>query len=664
MKTSLDHRNIDLIIPVYKNAPLTKRCIDSVLENLAELSHLDARVILINDSPDDDPTTELLRAYAAADSRFQLIENFSNLGFVKSVNRGLEVSTRDGRDVILINSDTETFPHTLEELVRVANLDPQIAFVSPRSNNASLCSLPHLYGGVVPDPQQAYANWNDIAHLLPAFHFTPTAIGFYLLIKQIILSNFGGLREDFGIGYEEENELILRANKAGYRAALANHSFAYHAGSASFSLLDLDLRSHQNTNLDKLRSIHPEFIPLVQRYESSPHFRSERLVSELVGLKRRSIEVVFELTGLGCNHNGTNEFSLAVIKTLHERHSNAFNITLICSADAFEFHGLHKLAGLRRENEKYAGTYAIAIKLGQPFDLHQINLMEDLAPINFYAMLDTIAEDCGYLSVTQQLNLLWQHVANHANGILYISKFSERMFVSRFPEAANVPSFARLLPTKLASYPTPSPSRHGRHILILGNHFAHKGSDATAAILSARFPRVQFIVLGAHTTEMNNLRSYRSGTLTSDKIDALFSQASAVVLPSHVEGFGFGLLHALARRKVVFARRIEATLEILETYKSSSGVHLYTNDRELIDLLGKMTLDAKSSVDDSVSEGWEEWTDGLAQFCMESILQRDIFSRNRNRLRESDILRKSIAWDRQTSAPVVIPAPCLTARKC
>ena len=661
MKLSLDHRNIDLIIPVYKNAALTKRCIDSVIANLGELSRLDARVILINDSPDDNPTTDLLRAYESADTRVKLIENVSNEGFVKSVNRGLEISIREGRDVILINSDTETFPNTLEELVRVANLDPQIAFVSPRSNNASLCSLPHVYGGSVPSPQQAYTNWNDIAHLLPAFHFTPTAIGFYLLIKQVILSNFGGLREDFGIGYEEENDLILRANKAGYRAALANHSFAFHAGSASFSLLDLDLRSHQSNNLEKLRSIHPEFIPMVQRYESSPHFRSERLVSELVGLKHRNIEVAFELTGLGCNHNGTNEFALAVIRTLYARHSSAFNITLICAADAFEFHGLHKLVGLRRENERYAGTYAIAIKLGQPFDLHQINLMEDLAPINFYAMLDTIAEDCGYLSVTQQLDLLWQHVASHANGILYISKVSERMFISRFPEAASVPSFARLLPTKLTSYPTPSPSKPGRYILILGNHFAHKASDSTAAILSAKFPRVQFIVLGAHTAEMNNLRSYRSGTLSSDKIDALFSEATAVVLPSHVEGFGFGLMHALSRNKVVFAREIEVTREILESYKSTSEVHLYSNDRELIELLGKMTPGTKSWVDDSISAGWEEWVDGLAQFCKDSTLKPNIFSTHRNRLRESNTLRRAIAWDKQTSMPVVSPVTVVAA---
>ena len=44
----------------------------------------------------------------------------------------------------------------------------------------------------------------------------------------------------------------MRANKAGYRAALANHAFAYHAGSASFTLLELDLHDHRNSNLQKI----------------------------------------------------------------------------------------------------------------------------------------------------------------------------------------------------------------------------------------------------------------------------------------------------------------------------------------------------------------------------------------------------------------------------
>ncbi len=658
--------SIDLIVPIYRNPELTRRCLDSIVVNIGELAHRNPRIILVNDSPDDADTSALLKGYATSDAqRVVLITNPVNLGFVRSVNRGLAVSLEDKRDVILINSDTETFAHTLENMIKVANLDAQIAFVSPRSNNASICSLPHFYGGYVPAPQEAYANWASVAHLLPEFHFTPTAVGFYLLIKYAVLANFGTLREDFGIGYEEENDLILRANKAGFRSALANHAFAFHAGSASFGLLDLDLRSHQDANLQKMRSLHAEFIPLVERYQSSPHFRAERMLGELVGVKHRSPKVVFELTGLGCYLNGTSEFALAVIKSFHARHRSTFDITVLCSAEVFAFHGLDALVTLRRENEAGTGTYAIAIKLSQPFDLHQIDIMEDLAPINLYAMLDTLAEDCGYLSVTWQLDLLWRHVATYANGIIYISKFSQKMFTSRFPESARVPSLARLLPTRLGSYPSKTPSEHGRYILILGNHFAHKNSDATARTLSARFPRVRFVVLGSRTFDVDNLQSYRSGTLTADKVELLFTQASIVILPSYVEGFGFGLMHALSRRKVVFAREIEATLEVLSTYKDRSGVHLYQDDTELVELVGSATQEASSSVDDSEADGWEEWADDLARFCKSAIQPPDVFYRNRDRMRQSDLLRRAFASEAQAVAPTAPsrPGPAFADRK-
>ena len=52
---------VDIIIPVYKNAYLTKRCIDSVLTNLREIREFSPRIIIINDSPDDDEVNSLLK---------------------------------------------------------------------------------------------------------------------------------------------------------------------------------------------------------------------------------------------------------------------------------------------------------------------------------------------------------------------------------------------------------------------------------------------------------------------------------------------------------------------------------------------------------------------------------------------------------------------------
>ena len=68
-----DTNHLDLIIPVYKNAALTKACVNSILSNLDEIKHLSPRLILINDSPDHDEVSELLLALAAKNETIAVI---------------------------------------------------------------------------------------------------------------------------------------------------------------------------------------------------------------------------------------------------------------------------------------------------------------------------------------------------------------------------------------------------------------------------------------------------------------------------------------------------------------------------------------------------------------------------------------------------------------
>lgn len=642
---------IDLIIPVYKNALLTKRCIDSVLANIKEIKQFSPRLLVINDSPDDQDVNLMLGDLAVSNPNIIIFTNIVNCGFIKSVNRALEVSIREGRDVILINSDTETFEGTLANLVDAAYSDTQIGFASPRSNNASICTLPSSFSATLLSPEEAYNRWKEVSATLPKIHFTPTAIGFYMFIKHKILANFGVLREEFGAGCEEENDLIMRANKVGYRAALANRSFAFHAGSASFNLLDLDLHNHRNSNLQKMCASYPEFLPLVKKYEWSPHFRAELLLSGLVGHSSGPIKVVIDLSGLGCNHNGTNELSLGIVKSLGQRQGHIIELSVLCSTEAFKFHKLDDIGNILRVDASNPGIHAIAIRLGQPFDLHHLNVLENLAPINIWGMLDTIAEDCGHLSITHNLSDHWQHVARHANGLFFISQFSEKTFCARYPDAQALPKYTRLLPTRLSSYEAPLRRLAIRHVLIIGNHFPHKASDSTAAALSLLFPTVQFVVLGANTFEKGNLRGYRSGTLGPEIVTMLFSRASVVVLPSHVEGFGFGLMHALAARKPIVARNIDATIEILATYKKVHGVYLYDNDTELEKALLSAMKQVSSTVDDSSAIGWDEWADGLAAFLKLSLKENDLFPRLCNRIYAADQLRRFVRMEKE-----IVPA--------
>jgi GT2 family glycosyltransferase len=659
------NRKLDIIVPIYRNAPLVRVCIESLLAHLSEISDRDPRMFLINDSPDDGPTADLLgeRQFQRAD--VILLKNEQNVGFVRSVNLGLAMARAAGHDVLLVNSDTQTFPGTMKRLLEAAAADPQIGFASPRSNNASICSLPHFFGGEDADSPACYERWKAISRTMPAWHFTPTAVGFYIFIAHSVLANHGCLKEDFGKGYEEENDLVLRAGKVGQRAIVVNDAFAYHAGGVSFALSDLgDIAQHKHQNLLKLTRMHPEFLPLVRRYEASPHFRAERLMSGMVPDGQGRLKLVFDLTGLGQHHNGTNEHAVAVVRSIARRWSHRFRIAGVGTQQSFQFHGLDKVPGLFREEPEAPGIHTVAIRIAQPYQPQQVALMERMAPINIYAMLDTISEDCGPLAVEGVFQDLWKHVSVHANGLLFNSRSAERQFLCRHAAAHKLPRMARLLSTQCNDYRSTAPTSGGTnsHVLILGNHFPHKAVEPTADRLRAAFPHLTFVAVGASTFQEGNLTCFRSGSLDAELVAALISNASAVVLPSHLEGFGFGLMHALAAGRPVVARSIPATQEILNSFDGIRGVELFDTDPELPVALKKALAAKESSVEEARTVNWEEWADCTAEFALQLAESSDAFEKLVERISASDMLRAKLVADASVSdatrPPAVdVPAP-------
>jgi GT2 family glycosyltransferase len=170
LTSSRQHRPLDIIVPIYRNAALARRCVESLIDNLREIDEYDPHLFLINDSPDDVPVNHLLAHYESTQPNVVVWRNDENVGFVRTVNRGLEAAARDGHDVLLVNSDTQTFPGTLSVLLTAAKSDPQIGFASLRSNNASICSLPHGAENPTLGPAEAFARWAAISKTMPPYH--------------------------------------------------------------------------------------------------------------------------------------------------------------------------------------------------------------------------------------------------------------------------------------------------------------------------------------------------------------------------------------------------------------------------------------------------------------------------------------------------------------
>ena len=138
-------------------------------------------------------------------------------------------------------------------------------------------------------------------------------------------------------------------------------------------------------------------------------------------------------------------------------------------------------------------------------------------------------------------------------------------------------------------------------------------------------------------------------------MQSLYADASAVVLPSHLEGFGFGIMHALAAGKPVVARRIPATMEILDHLDDVRGVYLFDTDLELPAALDMALKSDGSGAKSQRGPAWADWGDGLARVCLEALNKDDLFPRLNSRIRAADLIRRATISGAASSAgsPIV-----------
>jgi len=221
---------VDVVIPVFRGYAQTRRCIESVL---ADPARPPGRVLIIDDDSPDPRISEWLDSIARKD-RIHLLRNKRNLGFVRSVNRGMDAARR--HDVALLNSDTEVPPGWLTRLAGAVYADGNIATASPFSNNATICSYPAPPGGPL-------ANGYGLAELdnaCQAAHAgrsvdVPTTVGYCMFIRRDALDEVGNFdARTFGHGYGEEVDFCRRATAQGWRHILAANVFVYHEGEVSF----------------------------------------------------------------------------------------------------------------------------------------------------------------------------------------------------------------------------------------------------------------------------------------------------------------------------------------------------------------------------------------------------------------------------------------------
>ena len=547
-------------------------------------------VFLINDSPDDvDSGLELDRARTMLlENRINCIihTNNRNLGFVKSVNIGLSVAIKQGCDVLLLNSDAKLYTGCIEELRYVAYSDPMVGFVSPRSNDAGICTIPPLTSNSqsrIWGEADAYVSYLEARRWLPRWHFTPTNVGFCMYIKNIIISEFGLLDEAYGHGYNEENDLVMRANGYGYRSAFANHAYCWHSGSGSFGKSEFVKRDAENRLL--LDSRYPEYTKIVNDYFRSPTFLSESAVSGIItGLPDGKRHIALDFANIGPHFNGTAEFAVRIARSIYKNNTDGNAILhFITDQKTATFHGVADIGYI--EQPSADRRYAAVVHMGQPFSLEGIRRAAYSAPVNGFFMLDTIAQDCGYLH-NDDVDDIWRFVAQYSDIIYYISDYSRKIFRNRFEIGQSVMEKVCLLSTNSSDYAVID-RRNNKHILIVGNHYRHKAVPETVEILSSAFPQKQIVVVGSQSDRFfQNVTFVKAGEIAHEVMEGYYADAEFVVFPSHYEGFGIPIVKSVAYNKVVYARQSALVDEIVRHLDQPHLVKTYKTVSDLPAMIG------------------------------------------------------------------------------
>jgi GT2 family glycosyltransferase len=267
-----------IIIPIYRGVEITQACIDSVL------AHRDPNdlLILINDASPDAAMAGMLVPYGEVENVI-LVTNTDNLGFVRTVNRGMALA--QGADIVLLNSDTVVHAGGLNELLHVAHTHPEIGTVTAISNNATIFSYPHTE---LRQPALEDISWPELAMVALAENAglcvdVPTGHGFCMLVKAEVIQRIGFLDEGFGRGYGEENDLCARTAAIGYRNVAAGGVLVEHKESISFANERASLLAQ---NLPRLNALYPEYTPIIMEFERLDGMRPLRWALDRARLTR------------------------------------------------------------------------------------------------------------------------------------------------------------------------------------------------------------------------------------------------------------------------------------------------------------------------------------------------------------------------------------------
>ncbi len=228
--------DLSIIIPTYNNQSFLKTAIDSILSN----TKLKLEIIIIDDGSESNELKEYFKTDRAFRflKIFKIICNEKNIGYLKSVNKG--ISFCSAQYILLINNDVFVPPQAIENMLKSLIENPNFGAVGPYSNFAfpNQC-LKLEYTDPLTNPYDLFKKLKKLGNIEPPYQEIAYLSGFCLMLRKDVIdivSIDGKLFDEiYEYGYFEDSDLCLRIRGLGYKLIIIRNSYIHHYGSKTFS---------------------------------------------------------------------------------------------------------------------------------------------------------------------------------------------------------------------------------------------------------------------------------------------------------------------------------------------------------------------------------------------------------------------------------------------
>lgn len=219
--------DLSIVIVNWNTVSLLCQCLDSIYRIGSQYIF---EIIVVDNGSSDDSVAIIKQRFPEV----IVIENKENLGFARANNLGIVAA--QGRYYLLLNSDTIILPGTLDELISVADLHPDVGVISPKLLNVdnslqeSWASFPSLFSELL---GQNFRNRRPVPGV-PSAYDVDWVSGACMLVRVKMVQEVGSLDEDYFM-YSEETDWCFRIKKAGWKIWYFSSAIIYHLGGGSAS---------------------------------------------------------------------------------------------------------------------------------------------------------------------------------------------------------------------------------------------------------------------------------------------------------------------------------------------------------------------------------------------------------------------------------------------